>query len=92
MNGIYDSWKCYEKALGLKNYGIYLPSPTEIDQRIFDMKWMEKIGIDARLINSVMIYNEPSIELIWEMADEGMSADEIWDRLKWFMLENVKSS
>ena len=47
----------------------YLPSPDEIRNRAKILTWMQDQKWNDSFITSVMIYDSPSIELVWKMVN-----------------------
>lgn len=65
----------------------YLPSPDEIAQRKNDLDWLKEMGFGNAVIESVMQFDQPTIDWIDRQINvRGKSAEEITERIKPFLI------
>jgi len=69
----------------LKDYGAYLPSPEEIEQRKRQLRYLQRLGFTDRFIASVMQNDSPTFAMVLGATRRGLTAAEIAAEFKRFL-------
>ena len=67
-----EGWESYHRQLRIiaatkgrcEDGCVYLPDPDEVQQRASDLDWLQELGFDNCVIESVMRYDHPTIDWI----------------------------
>lgn len=98
MNSEYDSWHAYEAhcadvAMNARgdDRNCYIPSPDDIVERCRNLRWLQNLGFASFVIESVLVFEHPTINFVERQVERGRSSDEITHRILPFLMNSTNT-
>ncbi len=86
-----EDWMAYwrEKSRGcvgrnVRGREVYVPSPSDVDRRIVEVRWLQEQGFCHAVIASVMEHDCPTLERVKQMVLRH-GVRETCRRIRWFI-------